>query len=69
MRKERDEAREEARNAINELIMRLGCGPVSPQIIATNAEQDKKAADLAKQYGELMAGIDAETRLVEENVN
>jgi hypothetical protein len=69
MRKERDEAREEARNAVNELIMRLGCAPVSPQIIAANVEQDKKAAELTKQFDELMAGVDAETRLVEENLN
>lgn len=69
MRKERDGAREEARNAINELIMRLGCAPISPAIIAVNAEKDKEAAELTKQFNELMSGIDAETRLVEENLN
>jgi hypothetical protein len=69
MRKERDEAREEARNAVNELIMRLGCGPISPTIIAANAENDKKAAEITKQFEELMSGVDAETRLVEENLN
>lgn len=68
MRRERDAAQQQAQRATDELIMRLGCAPITPVVVAQNAERDKEAAEVAKQYGELVASIDAENRMIDEEL-
>lgn len=69
MRRERDKAYEQAQRATDELIMRLGCAPVTPIVHFEQKKLNEEEQEKFKQYSEMMAGVDAESRLIEENLN
>ena len=68
MRVERDRAREQAELATDQLILRLGCAPVTPTFRAETAKQDERAEKAARELQEAFAGIDAETQIINEGL-
>ena len=69
MRRERDAAQEQAQRAIDELIVRLGCAPVTPLIVAENAERSKEVAKIASDFQAALDSVDAENRYINEQMN
>ena len=69
IRKERDTAMEQRDRATDDLIMHLGARPISAPVRAESAKRDEEAEKEARLLAEAFAEIDAETRLITENLS